>query len=302
MLRPLRARSRRPVRTVSRGSSPQNNCHRDPLFALLLHRHKAVNRATSFLGASASLWGFWQAAAGIVGWWNRMALAAAGFLYVKVLVGFIQQFFDAFAVAAIDGDADAGGKRRLLFVVFHNGANAVGDALGFDFLGFRENEREFVAAVASSGVDGAAMDTENISQSADGAAADKVAVGVINFLETVNVEEKNGEGATGAVGAFGFVFENIKQAAVVCQTGKRIADGEMADLFEKARVIEKRAAKRDGVAHDGKRLREDKRRVENALRLGCGKLRGDVKPGGSVDGAIEGRVFHEQAAAIPKEA
>ncbi len=70
-------------------------------------------------------------------------------------------------------------------------------------------------------------------------------------------------------------------------------------MFEQARIVEKSAAESDGVAGDGECLREDKGRIEQALRLGGDKLRGEIHPGGGVDGAVEGGVFELEAATIP---
>ena len=62
------------------------------------------------------------------GW---VALGAAGFFEIELGVRGGEKFFDALAVAVVDGDADAGGELRSLRVAGHDGADAVGDALGF---------------------------------------------------------------------------------------------------------------------------------------------------------------------------
>jgi hypothetical protein len=105
--------------------------------------------------------------------------SAAGFFRVEVAVGFGEKFFDAFAIAAIDGKADAGGERGLFVIVGKHFANAIGHAARFVFLRFRKNKSKFIAAVARGSVDGAAMDAENVGEAANGVAADEMAVVVV---------------------------------------------------------------------------------------------------------------------------
>src|ERR1700682_4532974 len=89
---------------------------------------------------------------------GRLALAAPGFFEIELGVGGGEEFFDALAVPIVDGDANAGGKLGLFGVPGYDGADAVGDARGFFMQSFRQNECEFVSAVAGGGVDGAAVD------------------------------------------------------------------------------------------------------------------------------------------------
>ena len=79
--------------------------------------------------------GFLGAAAGSQR--GRVALAAAGFFKIELGVSVGEKFFDTLAVAVVDGDADAGGELRLLKVAGHDGADAIGDALGFLAQSFR---------------------------------------------------------------------------------------------------------------------------------------------------------------------
>src|ERR1700738_4609420 len=163
------------------------------------------------------------------GW---VALGAAGFFSIELGVRGGEKFFDALAVAVVDGDADAGGELRSLRVAGHDGADAVGDALGFFVQGLGQNESEFVAAVTRGGVDGAAVDAEDVREAIERVAADEVAVGVIDLLEAVEIEQENREGATVAIGALGFRFEDVEQAAVVGEASEGVADGEVANLLE----------------------------------------------------------------------
>src|ERR1700720_1596218 len=126
-----------------------------------------------------------------------------------------------------------------------------------------------------------------------------MAEAVVDFFQAVEIKEQNGEGPAGAVSALGFIFEDVEEATVIGEAGERVADGEMADLFEEPRVIEKRAPQSEGVTADRKDLGEHERRVEKAFRLARRELGGEVHPSGCVDGAVEGRVFGIKAAAIP---
>jgi len=232
---------------------------------------------------------------------NRAA-AAARFFRVEIAVGFGKKFFDALAITAVDGNADARGERGLFIVVGEQFANAIGNAAGFVFLCFRKDQGKFVAAITGGGIDGAAVDAENVGEAANGVAANEMAVVVVDFLEAVEVEEKHRKGPAAAVGALGFVFEDVEQAAIIGEASERIAHGEMADLLEEAGVINQSAAQGDGVAQDGKGLGEDERRIQEPPRLRGGELCGHVQPGSHVDGVVKGGIFHLQTTPIPDKA
>src|SRR5882762_478232 len=199
-----------------------------------------------------------------------------GLFCVKILVRFREEFFDTLTIAAVDGYADTRGKGRLFAVVGKNFADAIRDAVCFVLLGFRENQGEFVTAITGGGIDGAAMNAENIGEAADGAAADEMTVAVVNFFQFIEVEKQHGEGPAAAIGALRLAFKNIEQPAVVGESGERIADGKMVNLLEEPSVIEKCATQRDGVAQHHKRLGENEGSVEQARGLGGRELRGDI--------------------------
>jgi len=115
-----------------------------------------------------------------------------------------------------------------------------------------------------------------------------VAVGVVDFLEAVEVQEENGEGAAVANWCARFGFEKRPASGGSWRARERVADGEMTHLLEEAGIVQESAAESDRVASDGERLREDEGGIEQALRLGGGELRAEVHPGGRVHGAVEG--------------
>src|SRR5713226_7899376 len=148
----------------------------------------------------------------------------------------------------------------------------------------------------------AAVNAENTGETADSPAADEMAISIVNRFQTVEIEKQYGKRTAGAIGAFRFVFENVKEAAVIGETGERVANGKMVDLFEEPRVIEKRATQRDGISQHHKRLGENKWSVQQARGLGGGELSGDIQPSGRINGAVESGILHGQPAAEPNEA
>src|SRR6266478_3003145 len=204
------------------------------------------------------------------------ALSPFCFFCVVILVRLGKKFFDALAIAAVDGDSDTRGEAGRFIVGGEDFADAIGDAARFVLLRFRQDEGELVTAVSRGGVNGAAMNPENVGEAADGAAADEMAVTVVNRFEAIKIKKQHGEGTAGAVGALRLVFENVEEAAVVRETGEGIADGKMVNLFEEASVFKQRASERDGVAQHHERLGKDEWGVEQASRLSGRELGGNV--------------------------
>src|SRR5712692_5643526 len=195
------------------------------------------------------------------------ALSPLGLFCVEILVRFREQFLDALATAAVDGNADTRGEAWRFIVVGHDFADAICDAARFVFLRLRENQGEFVAAVSRGGIDGAAVNAENIGEAADGAAADEMTVTIVDYLQAVEIKQQHREVPAGAIGALRLVLKNIEQAAVVGEAGERITDGQMVNLFEEPRVIEKCATQRDGIAQQHESLGENEWGVQQARGL-----------------------------------
>ena len=145
------------------------------------------------------------------------------------------------------------------------------------------------------------MNPQNVPKTADCAAAHEVAVVVVDFFQIIQIEEEHGERTAAAVRALGLIFQDIEQMPVVRQAGERIADGEVANLFEEVSVVQKCAAESDGVTHHHERLGKKEGSVQQALGLRGGKLSGDVEPSGGVNGAIESGIFVGQSAPIPNQ-
>jgi hypothetical protein len=111
---------------------------------------------------------------------GRRALRALSLFRVEILIRFRKQLLNSFAITTVNRNTDARREARRFIVVGQDLANAIGDTAGFVLLGFGKNEGKFVAAVARRGVNGAAVDAENIGEAADGAAADEMAVTVVD--------------------------------------------------------------------------------------------------------------------------
>ena len=65
------------------------------------------------------------------------AASALGFFLIEMSIGFREKFFDAFAIATVDRDADAGGELRLFHVLSQNLVNALCYAFRFFLLRLR---------------------------------------------------------------------------------------------------------------------------------------------------------------------
>src|SRR5262249_18724705 len=111
--------------------------------------------------------------------------------------------------------------------------------------------------VTRGGINGAAVDAQRVADTADSATADEMAVRIVDFLQPIEIEQKQRERAPTAIGALGFIFQNIEQAAIVGEAREGMADGEVANLLEEASVVEQRATESNGVADDAESLRED---------------------------------------------
>src|SRR5260370_17233204 len=103
-------------------------------------------------------------------------------------------------MAGVAGDADTRGEAGRFIVAGRAFADAIGAPARFVLLGFRENQGEFIAAVSRGSVDCAAMNPENIGEAADGTAADKMAVTIVNAFQTIQVEQQHGEGPPSPLG------------------------------------------------------------------------------------------------------
>src|SRR5204862_5347933 len=137
----------------------------------------------------------------------------------------------ALAVAAVRGNADARRKDRLFRVASKDFADAVGDTTRFVLLRLWKNQGEFVAAISRGCIDCPAVDAEGIGKTADGAAADEMAKVIVYFFQAIELKQQNRERTAVAIGAVGFGFQNVAQAAVVRVSGALITHSKIDNLI-----------------------------------------------------------------------
>src|SRR5205807_10486036 len=64
------------------------------------------------------------------------------------------------------------------------------------------------------------VNAENVGEPADGAAADEMAKVIVYFFQAIEIKKQDGERPAVAIGAVGFGFQDIEQAAVVSKSGR----------------------------------------------------------------------------------
>src|SRR5207245_9405022 len=94
---------------------------------------------------------------------------------------------------------------------------------GREISSFRQHEGKFIAAVARSRINRAAIDPEDIGQRAERLASHQVAKVVVNALESVQVEQENSERTTSAPRALNLAVEHIPQPAIIGEAGQSVA-------------------------------------------------------------------------------
>ena len=75
------------------------------------------------------------------------------------------------------------------------------------------------------------MKAENVGETAERAAADKMATRVIDSFQVVEVEENDREGRLRAAIAFDFKIDSLDEAAIVCKPSEWIAFGQLANVI-----------------------------------------------------------------------
>ena len=58
-----------------------------------------------------------------------------------------------------------------------------------------------------------------------------MAVGVVDRLEVIDIEEKDAEGGVGAEGALDFLVEEVEEGGAVPEAGEGVVGGLVAELF-----------------------------------------------------------------------
>src|ERR1700758_4357582 len=123
------------------------------------------------------------------------------------------------------------------------------------------------------------MAPQNFSEAHQGAASGQMAVVIVDGLETVHIEQNDAEGALRAAGTIQLCFQDAEQAAIVGESGQRIADGHGAHLLEKACLVQERAGEHDDVADGFAYFREEKGTVEKLARESGSEVANNVQGG-----------------------
>src|ERR1700730_14385316 len=90
--------------------------------------------------------------------------------------------------------------------------------------------------------------------------------------------------------------DGVKRGAIIAEAGKRIAAGELPNLFEKAGIIEQRAAQDQGIAAGTQRQSQSERRVKGAQRLRGRHMACDVDPQRHAERTLEAKAHRVGAA------
>ena len=177
-----------------------------------------------------------------------------------------EKLFSGIAILWISGNAGADGEGWFLRLGGQAFPNAIRNTRGKLFGSFGKHDSEFITAVAGGRIDGARMMAQNLTEANEGAAADEMAEAVVDGLEAVHIEQHDAEGPTRAAGAIEFGFDDGDKAAIVRETGERIADGQRTDLIEEPRLVNQSAAEHDGVARNFGEFGQEKWAIEEPLR------------------------------------
>src|SRR5882724_3169510 len=138
-----------------------------------------------------------------------------GFFAIENMVGGGEELIDGLAIMRVDGYSGTYGDGWLVAIGAEPLGNSIGNPKSRRGFRFGKHEHEFVPPVTRSGVNGAAMNAENVSQAADGFASHEMAVGVIDLFQAVQIEEYDGKRAGGAFVALDFGVEGIEKPTVV---------------------------------------------------------------------------------------
>lgn len=107
---------------------------------------------------------------------------------IQTSIGDSKHVLEAAAVVRTFGQPEAHGNRRLFTVASYGGRNSVRQMLRVIYRCFRKDYREFIAPITSGNVQAPALRPQNIAHTADGAAAYHMAMGIVDSLESVEIQ------------------------------------------------------------------------------------------------------------------
>src|ERR1700690_4099201 len=99
-----------------------------------------------------------------------------------------------------------------------------------------QDHDELLASKAADNIFSANAPAQKRCRLAQHGVAGIVSVGVVEFLEVVEIKHEDSQGLLGAHGAADFAIESLFQIAAVVKSSERIADGLRAQRFAQANV------------------------------------------------------------------
>src|ERR1700688_923075 len=181
---------------------------------------------------------------------------------VERAVGSAKKFLRRVTILRERRDSRADSKRRVLWLSGETLADSRDDARRNLLAGFRQYEREFIAAVSRGSVNRAGMIAQNLCDTPQRAAAGQMPIVIVDDLESIHIEKHDAEWTLRAAGTVQLRFENADEAAVIRQSRESIGDGHRAHLLEETSLIQQSAGKHDDIAERLAQLREKKRAIE----------------------------------------
>src|SRR5579862_711059 len=175
---------------------------------------------------------------------DRDAVAIGVLDQVHGFVGEMEETFLSSRVHGIGGDAHAGSQFDVkAFRLEPDGLaqetmKAAGDVHGIFLGSLRKEQNELVATIAEGKINQAAVPLELVANFGEQAGADQVALGIIDLLEMIKVNEDEREFVVVALGTVDLGFENEAHVAGVIERGAVVGDGEFVNAFYVACVLE----------------------------------------------------------------
>src|SRR5215468_3250327 len=100
---------------------------------------------------------------------------------------------------------------------------------------------------------------------------------IVDGFQAIHIEKSHAEGALGAARPVELGFHHADQAAIVRETGKRIAYRESAHLIEQASLIQEGAAKHDDVTGGFAEFCKKEWPIQKVARKCCGDVASHIE-------------------------
>src|SRR5215470_11649214 len=152
-------------------------------------------------------------------------------LDVKRLVGGAEQLFDSGAVARKFGNADAHRDARLFRILRQSLGHALGHNRGRFCCAFRQHQGKFVSPVPRCRVRFTAAQVQYFGHPANRHAAHHVPVLVIDFFQSIEVQQQNRECLGRAPITSDLLPDALHQQSIVRQARQRIPHGQHPGVF-----------------------------------------------------------------------